>query len=82
MNTTGMPGAGDVSGARGGSNEAEQHAQSRGLAGAVGAKESVNLAAADYQVEPVDRDDAIRIFLGQAVRGDDRIVGGGGHASA
>ena len=43
----------------------EQHPQRRRLAGAVGAEEAVDLAAAHAQVEVVDGDDRVAVALGE-----------------
>ena len=53
-----------------------EHARGRGLAGAVRAQETEDLAAADAEVEVVDRAHAARVDLGE-VLGEDHLVGGG-----
>ena len=52
-----------------GQHEAEQHPHGRGLAGAVGTEEAVDVALADVEIDAVDRDDRA-VPLGQRPRRD------------
>ena len=60
-------------GAGGGREEAEEHAHSSGLAGAVGAEEAVDVAASDLDGEFVDGQD-VAVAFGKSVGLDD-VVG-------
>jgi hypothetical protein len=65
--------AGHAGVAAGGAQQRDEHADRRGLAGAVGAQEPVDLAGLDGQVDAVHRLEAALVFTFQAVDFD------GGH---
>ena len=55
-----VPGDGSAAGA--GAQEAEQHADRRRLAGAVGAEDADDLAGADFEVEPIEGREGAVLF--------------------
>src|SRR5581483_2436075 len=58
-----------LDGALGRHDQAQRHAQGRGLAGAIGPEEPVHVAAFDVQVDVIDREDLL-VALDEAPRSD------------
>src|SRR5205814_6406871 len=72
--------AGDGCRARGRPDEADEHAQGRGLSRSVGTEEAIDLATPHAHVNGVDGEDPTAISLGETVGLDDGGVFHGHHA--